>query len=31
MKVKKSIYQNIRIFPKINQKKDLPNKEVQVL
>ncbi len=31
MKVKDSVSQNIRIFPKINQKKDLPNRKVQVL
>ncbi len=31
MKVKNPVSQNIRIFPKINQKKDLHNRNVQVL
>ncbi len=31
MKVKNPLSQNIRIFPKINQKKDLPNRKVLVL
>ncbi len=30
MKVKFPVYQNIRIFPKINQKKDLQNRKVKV-
>ncbi len=31
MKVKNQVSQNIRIFPKINQKKDLQNRKIQVL
>ncbi len=31
MKVKNPVSQNNRIFPKINQKKDLQNRKVQVL
>ncbi len=31
MKVKNLVSQNIRIFPKINKKKDLQNRKVQVV
>ncbi len=31
MKVKNPVSQKIRIFPEINQKKDLQNRNVQVL